>query len=33
MADADRLIVPLSRRAFDLYAMSLPFGPNCGDAE
>ena len=33
MADADRVLVPLSRRAFDLYAMSLPFGPNYGDAE
>lgn len=33
MADADRLLVPLSRRAFDLNAMSLPFGPNYGDAE
>ncbi|MGE8569641.1 MAG: hypothetical protein ACN6PV_24470 [Achromobacter sp.] len=33
MADEDQLIVPLSRRAFDLYAMSLPFGPNYGDAE
>ncbi|AVJ27350.1 hypothetical protein [Achromobacter spanius] len=33
MADEDSLIVPLSRRAFDLYAMSLPFGPNYGDAQ
>lgn len=33
MADADRLFVPLSRRAFDLYAISMPFGPNYGDAE
>ena len=33
MADEDRLIFPLSRRAFDLYAMSLPFGPNYEDAE
>lgn len=33
MADADQLLVPLSRRTFDLYAMSLPFGPNYGGAE
>ncbi|WP_431288803.1 hypothetical protein [Roseateles chitinivorans] len=33
MADEVKALVPLTRRAFDLYAMSLPFGPNYGDAE
>lgn len=33
MSNAGQLLVPLSRRAFDLYAVSLPFGPNYGDAE